>query len=596
MKLFQWKLPAGQWNKRWLGVVLLASFVCSPSVSAEDQIQRQTVLLRVQGIDNPTLSNNVRIHLSQLSNDEADDSERYQYLVSQTIENALRALGYFNNQITFRLQRRAAPAKDLLFANVQLAQPVKNDTHEIQILGDAALDPEFIALNKTLPPVGSVLNQGEYDGYKSALQNLAAKRGYFDADFMLSQLLVMPEEHSAVWHIMFNSGQRYHYGDVSFSNSQIREDYLRNMLPIQAGEPYLINDLSTLTSNYTSSNWFSSVLLEPHLDAEAKRVDLEVLLRPKKKNSMELGIGYSTDVGPRLQVGWTRPWINSRGHSFRSNLYLSAPQQTLEATYRMPLLANPMNYYYEFSSGMERENNNDTKSNTITLAGLRYWNHSSGWQYFAGLRTRYDDFTQADISHKTLLIYPTAGFNRTRMRGGMFPSWGDSQNLTFNLGQKIWGSDVNFFSVRASSTWIRTYFTDHRFLARFEVAYLNTRDFERIPPALRYFAGGDRSIRGYGYKKVSPKGHDGKLVGASRMAIANLEYQYQVYPDWWAAVFYDTGLAANKFSSAELRSGAGIGVRWASPIGAVKFDIATPIRDKDNSKNIQFYIGLGTEL
>ena len=80
------------------------------------------------------------------------------------------------------------------------------------------------------------------------------------------------------------------------------------------------------------------------------------------------------------------------------------------------------------------------------------------------------------------------------------------------------------------------------------------------------------------------------------MATANFEYQYQVYQDWWAAVFYDTGLAANSFSTSELRSGAGVGVRWASPIGAVKFDLATPIRDKDNSKNIQFYIGLGTEL
>jgi translocation and assembly module TamA len=577
-------------------LLFLTFYPDSAQAQGQTQGQGQTVLLRVQGIENPELNNNIRIYLSQLSNDEADDSERYQYLVRQTIENALRALGYFNNQIEFQLQRRAAPAKDLLFARITLAKPILNAAPEIQIVGDANLDSEFIELQKTLPPVGSVLNQGQYDAYKSSLQSLAAKRGYFDAEFVLSQLLVMPDEHKAVWHIVFNSGQRYHYGEIRFKNSQIRDDYLRNMLPIEAGEPYLINDLSKLTANYTSSNWFSSVLLEPNLDPQAKRVDFNVLMRPKKKNSIELGIGYSTDVGPRVQIGWNKPWINSRGHSFRSNFYLSAPQQTIEATYRIPLLANPMNYYYEFLGGMERENNNDTKSSTITLAGLRYWNHSSGWQYFAGLRTRYDDFTQADISHKTLLIYPTVGFNRTRLRGGMFPSWGDSQNLTFNIGRKMWASDVDFFSVRASSAWIRTYAVNHRFLTRFEIGYLNTKDLERIPPALRYFAGGDRSIRGYGYKKISPKDSNGKLIGASRMATANFEYQYQVYQDWWAAVFYDTGLAANSFSTSELRSGAGVGVRWASPIGAVKFDLATPIRDKDNSKNIQFYIGLGTEL
>ena len=75
-----------------------------------------------------------------------------------------------------------------------------------------------------------------------------------------------------------------------------------------------------------------------------------------------------------------------------------------------------------------------------------------------------------------------------------------------------------------------------------------------------------------------------------------LEYQYQVYPNWWLATFVDSGLAANTFDPDELRYGTGVGVRWASPVGAIKFDIATPVHDKDNSKNIQFYIGLGAEI
>lgn len=113
---------------------------------------------------------------------------------------------------------------------------------------------------------------------------------------------------------------------------------------------------------------------------------------------------------------------------------------------------------------------------------------------------------------------------------------------------------------------------------------------------LAFFCGGDCSIRGYGYKKIAPKNNAGKLVGGSRLLTGSFEYQYQVYPDWWLATFADTGLAANQFTTKELRYGAGMGVRWASPVGAIKFDIATPVRDKDNSKNIQFYIGLGAEL
>ena len=97
-------------------------------------------------------------------------------------------------------------------------------------------------------------------------------------------------------------------------------------------------------------------------------------------------------------------------------------------------------------------------------------------------------------------------------------------------------------------------------------------------------------------RKFHRKIKRGKLVGGSRLVTGSLEYQYQVYPNWWGAVFADTGLAADAYKANELRYGAGFGVRWASPVGAIKFDIATPIRDKDNSKNIQFYIGLGAEI
>ena len=48
--------------------------------------------------------------------------------------------------------------------------------------------------------------------------------------------------------------------------------------------------------------------------------------------------------------------LNDRGHSVRSNIYLSSPKQTIELTYKQPLLKNPLNYYYEYSAGFENEN------------------------------------------------------------------------------------------------------------------------------------------------------------------------------------------------------------------------------------------------
>lgn len=554
------------------------------------------VNVKVKGIEQAKLNNNVNLYLETMDKSEFDGSERHQHLLTENIGKALRVFGYYNSQINYQLEQ--TQPKPTLIANVNIGEPVKIESTDIEMTGDAVNDPEFQKLSKIIPEKGTILEHETYEGYKGALEKLAQQRGYFDAQFPVHQLQVMPSTNQGWWNIVFNSGERYRYGEISFAHSQIREDYLRNILKIKSGDNYLINDISAMTSDYSSSNWFQSVMVKPTLHEDTKLVDLEVLMYPKKKNSMELGIGYATDSGVHGQIGWTRPWINSRGHSIHSNLYLSSPKQTFEATYKMPLLKNPLNYYYEYALGFERENDSktDTKSTAATAAALRYWNHPTGWQYSAGVRARYDKFTQADISEKTWLLYPTATVSRSRMSGGSFPDRADILSLTVDFGRKLWTSDVNFYRLRATAGWIKRFAPNHRLLTRGEIGYLHTNEFTRMPPALRFFAGGDRSVRGYGYKKISPKDQNGKLLGASRLATATMEYQYQIVDNWWLATFFDTGMAANQFKTDELRYGTGVGVRWASPVGAIKFDIATPVRDKEDSKNIQFYIGLGTEL
>lgn len=554
------------------------------------------ITLKVEGIKNKAAYNNVMVHLSSLKTIPVENSDHYYYLASKTIDEALRAVGYFNSKIDYQFVPQPNAKQDLLIANVALDEPVKIAEIQVQLLGDAEKDENFLALQKQVPKLGTVLNQGVYDDYKAELEKVALAKGFFDYQFLTHRLAILPSAHEAYWQLAFDSGKRYRYGNIRFQGSQIREDYLRNILAIQSGDPYLINDLSELSTDLSASNWFKSVLVQPNIDKQSKKVDLDVLVQPRLKNSYEIGIGYGTDVGPRLQFGWNKPWINSRGQSFSSNFYISDPKKTIEATYKIPLLKQPLNYYYEISTGYEEEKKNDTDTSGLTLAILRYWNRETGWQNSFGVRARYDNFTQANVSNRTVLIYPTAGFNRTRVRGGLFPYWGDAQKITLNWGNKAVGSDINFYSAIASTSWIRTYAENHRFLTRAEIGYLSTNQFDKIPPALRFFAGGDRSIRGYGYHKISPKDKNGELTGANRLFTASIEYQYQVKPKWWGAIFYDTGFASDHFAFNDLRKGAGIGVRWNSPIGAVKFDIATPINDKDDSKNIQFYIGIGAEL
>ncbi|AWW34853.1 outer membrane protein assembly factor [Mannheimia varigena] len=553
--------------------------------------------LEVKGIHDKEAKKNVDLYLAQISNEYADGSERHQYLVQTTVDKALRALGYYNSQYQF-VQLPRSGKKPLLVLNVELdKETVKIDETDIVLQGEAKNDEDFMALIKKAPKQGSRLNHKIYENFKGNIESNAFSKGYFDGHWLYHRLEVYPTDHKADWRLGYDSGIRYRYGQINFVDSQIKEEYLRNILKINSGEHYFADDLSNLTQDYLSSNWFSSVMVEPHLNEQDKTVDLNVLFQPKKKNEVEIGIGYETEVGPRLQFNWKKPWRNKRGHSIDTRTYISAPEQRFEFGYNIPLKKDPLHYYYQISGTVENEDQKDTKSTAASFSLQRFWTRTTGWSFSAGVRARYDSFTQANDKFKTLLVYPTASLNRTRTDGKPYPLWGDSQKLTVNWGSKIFGSDVNFYSYKASTSFVRTYAGNHRFYLRAELGYLKANQFERIPPALRFFAGGDMSVRGFGYKDISPRDPaNGKRVGGSHLATGTLEYQYQVYPNWWGAAFYDVGLAANKFETKQLHHGTGLGVRWASPIGAIKFDVGMPVKSPDNKRGFQIYIGLGSDI
>ncbi|MBM7343277.1 translocation and assembly module TamA [Pantoea coffeiphila] len=556
------------------------------------------VRLQVTGLSGE-LQKNVRARLSTITNDEVTSDGRFRSRVSVAVKEGLKALGYYEPQIDFEL--RPAPAKGgrpVLLAKVTPGEPVKIAGETIILRGGARTDSDVQQLVRDgKPKIGSVLNHGQYDKFKSSLSGLALRKGYFDGEYRKSQLGVSVERREAFWDIDYDSGQRYRFGPVTFEGSQIREEYLQNLLPFKQGDYYTSRDLAELNRRLSATGWFNSVVVAPEFDKsrENKILPLHGVVTPRTENTIETGVGYSTDVGPRVKATWKKPWVNSRGHSFSTSANVSAPEQQLDFSYKVPLLKSPLEQYYLLQGGLKRTDLNDTKADSTTLAASRYWDSSSGWQRAINLRWSLDHFTQGSVTNTTMLLYPGVSVNRTRSRGGLMPTWGDSQRYSLDVSDTTWGSDVDFAVVQAQNVWIRTLEDKHRFVVRGNLGWIETNDFEKVPPDLRFFAGGDRSIRGYKYKGISPRDDDGKLTGASKLATGSLEYQYNVTGKWWGAVFIDSGEAVNDIKQSNFKTGAGFGVRWQSPVGPIKVDIARPIGDQDD-RDIQFYIGLGPEL
>jgi translocation and assembly module TamA len=555
------------------------------------------VRLQVDGLKGE-LQRNVRVRLSTIGADEITADARFQARVDSAIREGLRALGYYEPKIDFTFRPAVKGGRPVLVAAVSPGPPVKIAAATIILRGDARRDASYQRLvQRSRPAVGTVLNHGDYTAFIDGMTGLAVRNGYFDAEFLKRQLAVSPARREAFWNVDFDSGQRYRFGEIRFHGSQIRTDYLQNIPSIHPGDEYSATALAELNRQLSATNWFNSVVVSPDLVAgkKSKVLPLDAVVTPRSRNIIETGAGFASDIGPRVRTTWNRPWLNSMGHSFQTGLSLSAPEQALDFSYKIPVQRSPLEQYYLLQSGFKREDLNDTKSDSTTLNVARFWDFSTGWQRSVNLRWSLDHFTQANVTDTTMLIYPGFTINRTRQRGGAMPTWGDSQRYSLDVSDTAWGSDIDFFILQAQNVWVRTLEEKHRFVARYNLGWIETNNFERVPPSLRFFAGGDRSIRGYRFRSISPRDADGKLIGASQTATGSLEYQYNVTGRWWGAAFIDSGQAVNDIRHTNLKTGAGIGVRWQSPVGPIKLDIATPVGDPDNH-SVQFYIGLGTEL
>lgn len=566
--------------------------------------------------------------------------ERLRSEVARRTREALKAYGYYEPELNIELQ--GDPAVERARIGIQPGPRVTITELAVTVRNDASDDDAFQEILDNLPlKEGEPLRHAPYDGLRNRLSTLALERGYFEANFSERRIEVRPWEESARIFLTMDSGERYVFGNVRFEGSQIEESRLRSMLPFDIGDPYLAGDLATYNQRLGETGWFRSVSVRPHVQGPSAsvlqahrtwwqavtktgpsgapqedetravspllsstainaatrlgregppRVPVEVNVVPADRHQFEVGIGYATDVGPRTQFSWEQPWLNEDGDSLNHELFLSGPEQVFSGTYTIPL-ENPLKDSYEVLYGLRNRDNEDTQSLEASVELARLWRFDNDWTQRLFFRTTYEDFTQADQEDQVLLMYPGISWARVRTRNPRFPSWGDRQRLSLEVSDDAWGSDASFVRATLDSQWIRMLGSDTRFVGRAGVGAMRTDDFPTIPPSLRFFAGGDRSVRGYSYESLAPENEDGELLGGQHLLTASLEAQQRITGDWWGAAFVDTGNAFNSWWPDDLATGAGLGVRWVSPVGPIRFDIAHPFDSEEDSWRLHFAIG-----
>ena len=511
--------------------------------------------------------------------------------ITESVQKALQVYGYYQPKITLSRDKKT-PSKVII--EVDPGKPVIISRLDILLEGDAGSDELYSELLDKLPlKEGDPLNHGKYESIKADLGSLGLARGYFDAKISKSQVKVFPDQGTAEIYILFRSGPRYNFGEIRYDATPEALRLIRPLINIKSGDPYLAIRLAEMSQDVSSTKLFKQVDIKPLISqAEHNRVPVQVTLSNRVDHEIETGIGYATDVGPRMSATWEKPWVNRYGHRLNATAKVSQPEAELSFDYQIPV-GNPLRDYYSLQAGYQYKDNNDTRSDLTTFSVHRWKRRPESWDRDVFIRLENEVYTQGADEGNSLLLIPGVSWSRLRVRGGLVPDWGDRQQLTLEFSDPYWGSDISFVRVWGRSKWLRTLGEDHRFLLRAEQGAIIGDSFSLVPPSLRFFTGGDQTVRGYGYETISPRGSDGKLLGGRYVSVASAEYNYRFSDKWLGALFVDSGTATVDYSEA-WKIGTGVGVRWVTPIGQVRLDLAVGI--SEDEKPLRLHFALGPEL
>ncbi|WP_455025020.1 autotransporter assembly complex protein TamA [Marinobacter fonticola] len=566
--------------------ILLTAVVSTSLAHAAGQ-----VVVRVQG-DYPALQENATNFVGTVEDRSAASLRRYESHAESQVREALRALGYYSPAIRSRIEDGEPPT---LIFEVEPGQPVKITERVVRIEGPASEDPEFEigALSQIAP--GEVVNHGTYESVRSRIRNQARTLGYFQGEFTERTLRVDPDAGTAEVRLVFTSGPRYAFGEVSFeSDGTFEHELLEDFVEIQPGEPYSADRVAELDSNLSNSGYFGSVIVDAASEqAQDLRVPVNVRLRARDPRSVAAGVGFSTDVGPRFRGTWTEYWINSRGHRRGAETELSAPRQNVTAYYELPL-DPPMTDALRFAAGYQREDIEDVESERLTFG--QQWRHQTvnDWTRIVGLRWEGERYTIGEEEGDSQLLLPSLGYSKLAVDSPLDPSRGYRLQLDVTGAHRGLLSTADIFHVVGVARGLVTVGDGHRFLGRLQIGGVATNNFDDVPPSLRFFAGGDQSVRGYGYETLSPEDDDGNTIGGRYLVAGSVEYQYPITDQWRLAAFYDRGNAINSLTD-PLATGVGLGVRWVSPVGPLRLDIANGL-DEDLGGSWRIHFSMGPEL
>jgi translocation and assembly module TamA len=579
---------ARSWARRWPAAclsILLALFAAAPARSA--------IRIEVEGVDGE-VRGNVYAFLTMERFRYREDLEEDAVLrmynrIDDEARSALKPFGYYSPQVRTTIEPEDQGRNWRVNIQIDPGPPVLIDAVDVLVEGAGSDDAVFQPmLDQTVLRKGETLHHGLYEQVKGDLLRTAAANGYLDARLNDSQMLVDVEQRTARVRLVLETGRQYRFGNVDIEQSVIRPELMRRFLRFREGDPYSTTQLLRTQFALDDSLYFSTVEVLPQ---DRNRENLTVAVRiqaTKSKRSFSIGPGYGTDTGVRGTFGWTDSRLNALGHRFRFEVRASSISRTFDARYDIPI-GDPALEHFSMQLVRREEEISvlDTTELSLTPSVTRV---AGRWQRVMSLSVTQTTTDDGGRYTKNNLLVPSISY--ASVPEGFLGEALFSRGLYFDLigSQSLLGSNSDFLRAHLQIERVYDLWPQWHLLLRGEAGASVVKNFNELPGIYRFFAGGDRSVRGFAYNELSPlelvrlrpsvdfpQGRDELLpTGGRNLLFGSVEIARDLPRNLAIAAFFDAGNAFNRFGD-PMEYSAGIGMRYRLPVVTLGLDVAKPL-------------------
>jgi translocation and assembly module TamA len=576
------------------GILLVLTLAGPAAAHAAERIK-----IDIVGVSG-AIADNVRGYLTLTRYAQRDDltDAQVRRLADRAVDeaaDALRPFGYYAPTVRSRTTRD--DSRWIVRLKIEPGKPVIVQSVQVQITGAGADESALAAIAPASPlKPGARLDHAAYEALKSNLLRTSLDLGYLDAKLTRRELLVDPPALTASASLELDTGGRYRFGAVTINQDVLNEELLQRFIRFESGDPFSNERMRSTQYALEDSNYFSDVrVTQGRRDPATLTVPVTIEADAIKRNRYTASIGYGTDTELRGRFAWDDRRVNTRGHRWRFEMTGSAVLQEAIARYIVPV-GDPALEKLEFSGGYINEQLGDVDSERYELTSALTQTMGQ-WQrvLFLKLNDEKSDYPDG-TSTRDLLLIP--GISYASMPPNFLTGWVRESAYYVELSGSpaSLGSDASYLRFYARGERVWSIGGPWYLRLRGEVGTSWVDDFSELPASQRFFAGGDRSVRGFALDSLSPpaegvqtdqNSNDG--VGGEHKLVGSVEIERDLPKNFRVAVFYDTGNAFNDWDT-PLEYSVGVGLRWKLPMLLIGVDVAQALSEPDKRPRLHLNI------